>query len=337
MSKCDLSVVLEKEDAVFMPGDRVRGFITVDVNKSVTCTDLTVRLEIASHGRGNTWIDVKGSEQLFVGDWSPGEQQLYPFDFEMPAGPISYNGKYLNVSWYIRANVAIPWAFDPKTEKEILVKPGGTEPLLVGPAPIRALPMVAADAQAKIGTVVSLIVLAMSWGIPILIALMVGDEGVWIVVPIFGTLGTLLASWILYQSLRNTIAQRRVGEVTFDVQMECESGDEVPVVVSLNPPQPTEVRSAAVTVRAREIVVSGSGTNRTTYTHTVFEEVIDICGKQELAGPTTFNASFHIPPDAPSSFSAPDNRLEWSAQLHLDLPMWPDWMKFVPFVVRKKR
>ena len=91
-----------------------------------------------------------------------------------------------------------------------------------------------------------------------------------------------------------------------------------------------------VELLGREVVVSGSGTNRTTHRHEVHKEKIVLLWKSRRlrAGDTEEKeAEIHIPENAPFTFAAPDNALEWTVTLTVSIPKWPDWKQVYPIVV----
>ncbi|MCO4747806.1 MAG: hypothetical protein KC912_23625 [Proteobacteria bacterium] len=330
MPSCELAVILENPEATFKPGDVVRGFITVDVSDAVKCRGLHVRLLVRTHGRGNRWEREHGADLLFEGNWNPGEQQLYPFEFVVPPGPVSYRGNLLNVSWYVYSYVDIPWGFDPEVTEEITVI-AGDEPVELGPVHDAALPDFSAAMSALPATAVfGAGIMVMAFGL--LPALMIGvcegdlTAGMFsaiLVVPSFG-----LGAYLIYRALRNRMAERRLGDVRFEVDNpEATCGDTLSFSVQLSPEAPVQVTRAVLTLQAEEVVVSGSGTNKKTHRHMQFTRELPLHEGGELVGPVHWNTEITIPEDAPPSFGAPCNNLSWQAELHIDIPRWPDWMR----------
>ena len=124
MAKCDLKVVVDRPDKKYKFGETVTGVVEVRVNKECRCRKLTLTREWRTHGRGNRVSGDKKDTILYEGTWSPGEEISYSFEIDLPNGPTTYHGHYLNVDWYIKARADIPWAIDPKAETEVLLDPG---------------------------------------------------------------------------------------------------------------------------------------------------------------------------------------------------------------------
>ena len=130
MSKCDLSIELDNPDQLYKTGDSVRCTIHVSVDKTVNCDGLTITNMWQTHGKGNQDSGTIATEELFRGEWQPGEYS-YSCLFEIKEGPLTYRGHYINIDRYIKVRADIPWAIDPKTEIEYIVEKGNRLPALL--------------------------------------------------------------------------------------------------------------------------------------------------------------------------------------------------------------
>ena len=167
-----------------------------------------------------------------------------------------------------------------------------------------------------------------------------------------GTLGTLgkddwvplavgifftgLSSLFLAGSVSGWIASRRLGDVTLEVtEPVLLRGQTVEWRVALQPPEELELSAVRSRVVCRERVTRGSGTNRRTYTHDLVTRELDLSPARRLfrGQPFEVRGSFPLPADAPLSFRARDNSLEWEIECQVDVPKWPDWSESRPFVV----
>src|SRR5262245_10620623 len=124
MTKCDVTIHVDKADRSFVPGERIRGHVTVTTDQQVRCDALTVMLQWRTHGRGNRANGPESTVKLHEGEWGGGEQHAYAFEFIAPSGPCSYHGTHVNVDHYLEARVDLPWAVDPKATAEVLLTPG---------------------------------------------------------------------------------------------------------------------------------------------------------------------------------------------------------------------
>ena len=96
------------------------------------------------------------------------------------------------------------------------------------------------------------------------------------------------------------------------------------------------VHKVIAKLMVQEVVVRGSGTDRTTYRHTVHQvgEVVPI----GHVGQSSFQVDIQLPdPRALGwSFEATDNELKWYVVLDFDIDGWPDLEEEVPLMVRPR-
>lgn len=127
MAKCDLTIEFDTPRERYHPGDEVSGHVVVQTDDSVRCDGLVAELLWKTHGRGNSTSGDAETVELFQGEWVGSTHMRYAFRFTLPAGPVTYNGHYLNVGWFVRARADIPWKIDPKAEAEVVLVSGEGE------------------------------------------------------------------------------------------------------------------------------------------------------------------------------------------------------------------
>lgn len=344
MSKCDLRIELESSDRIFTPGQTLRGHVEVDVNARCQCNGLTLSREWRTHGRGNRASGAARELTLFSGTWQPGETYSYAFEVEIPeSGPLSYHGHYLNVDWYLDARADIPWAFDPKAQAEVLVVPG--EEPCVGEA--QSSPTLAAPGSVQniiIGCAVAFLSIFILAGMGVstfgvLFAVGFAGEGgepALFMIP-FGLAFATIPCIMVFFLLRNVIAQRKLGPVNLIAEPDVVvAGDTVSFSVGFTPRSEAHISSVVVTLRGSEVVVSGSGTNRSTHTHVLHAEsqTLEAGSHVRALEQVSLQGELLLPADAPASFSASDNALVWEVEVHIDIARWPDYQSSVPVRVR---
>lgn len=344
MSKCDLRIEIESSDRIFTPGQTLRGHVEVDVNARCQCNGLTLTREWRTHGRGNRASGSSREMTLFSGTWQPGETYSYPFEVEIPeSGPLSYHGHYLNVDWYLDARADIPWAFDPKAQAEVLVVPG--EEPCVGEA--QGSPALVASGVARnivIGCVVaflSIFILAglgvSTFGVLTVFGLFDGGWEIALIMIPFGLVFALAPIIVVLYLLRNVIARLKLGPVELSAEPAVAvAGDMVSFSVGFAPRSEAHINSVVATLRGKEVVVSGSGTNRSTHTNVLHAEsqTLEAGGQIRALEQVSLQGELLLPGDAPASFSASDNALVWEVELHIDIARWPDYKSSAPVHVR---
>jgi len=346
MSRCDLEVVLDKTDATYRPGERVKGEVRVTVNDRCDCKKLTLTRQWRTHGRGNTAKGEKEEVQIFSGPWMPGATLRYLFDVEVPRGPVSYHGHHLNVDWYLKARADIPWAIDPKAETEFLLVPGEDgRDMDLGPEFDPEKPG-GAEATAGAKKVMGIVGGIFFLGGLVLAALYV--LGLFDLRPfglptppfglaIFGLFAAIAGGLIGFHGLRNVMAERTLGRVRVDCSpRDLRAGQTVRCSIQFMPRKSAQLERVTAKLEGQEMVVSGSGTNRTTHRHTIHEEEVLLSAGRPImrGGMVAIDGSLTIPEDAPATFMADDNNLTWSVELHVDIPGSPDYKEQFSLIVR---
>lgn len=354
MAKCELTIHLDDENATFRGGDTVTGSVEVRTDGDVRCDGLTLECRWETHGKGNRVHGENPGIQLFVGEWAGAGTHRYPFSFQLPHGPFTYHGRYLNVGWFLRARADVPWALDPKAEREIPLAPNpdeeprwteavATAELLPGdlrtavageqkgpqpPAGARHLGNVVAIGCLAVVAIplLALVAAAVFQGIalvrgeadPMEALLMIGMAGIFVLLFLGGAA----------KVVSNRMARKRLGDVTFEVSpLTLRPGERLRARLQCRPQKTSELNGATLRIAAEEVVTRGSGTSRSTYRHTVHEREVEVPIHQGLSAGLPFHLDheLEIPADAAPSFMARDNRLTWTVSLRLDIPRWPDW------------
>jgi hypothetical protein len=330
MSKCLLSITLDRNPPHYRPGDTLKGTLDVEVMSDVKVDALVVHLGWRTHGKGNVDAEDVDFEPLGAMEWSAGERHQFPLSFVMPAGPVSYHGILLNVDWYVRANADVSWARDPNTEAELLLLPAPPTRLpgdgyRQGPE-TAARPHILGAAAGEKRTdsrIFPVIFLAVSLGMT---ALMVSKKPNFFGL-LFMSVFLGVGSLITWRAWRNTLAKRKLGDVQVSVAPEhAGRGQTVRLKVALEPEHAVKIAAVRADLVARERVVSGTGTDRTTHVHELHRERIELSGARDLQAREEFllDEPVTLPEDAEPTFHSSDNHLLWVLEFHVDVLNWPD-------------
>lgn len=327
MAKCELSIQLDEPDRTYEHGELVTGRLIVEVFDAVRCDGLSIQHRWKTHGRGNTDQGIADSEVVFVGEWEEPGTYEYEFEFTQPNGPQTYHGYHLNVDWYVYATVDIPWALDPDAEVDHLARyTGSREAYVIGSEDN----LESSDEQMQgclgclggVGLTLVFVALFSVW------SFLQDGEGASLAI---GLVLFAVGGGLAWMAFSRILASNKLGEieVSFDPERAF-PGEEVTCRVSITPPKSTELNGLEHILSAAEVVVRGSGTNKSTYRKDLFEAsaTSDWTGPETLEGGVEhlFEQTFVIPEDAPPSFdSGDDNKLEWLVETHVDIPSWPDW------------
>ena len=335
MSKCDLDIVLEKSTRQFAPGEVIRGHVRVTPQGDVECRALTLTWGWRTHGKGNrTEAPSPVVRQLFHGRWTAGHVQSYPFELVVPRGPATYHGHFLNVDHYIHAEADIPWSGDPTADVEILVPGPRDGDYDFGPG---------FEASHEPGAR-RFTVSTRSKPIAGMAGMLLAFAGFTIFFFTDAWLALLLlpaaALGIGYELFKRTLAERQLGTPTIQMQPNpARPGDTVTLSIVFQPQTSVSVKGGRVGLTGLEQVVSGSGTNRTTHSHTVHssDRALGVGSRRVSAGhPIAIQETIEVPETAAPTFVADDNRLTWTVHVSVLVDGWPDWEKELPLAVRPR-
>lgn len=351
MTTCLIGIELDDPDRAYHPGDHVCGTVDVYVDHQVRCERLEVSCKWYTHGRGTP---TSGSAQFVypVTDktWTSGDNHTYRFGFELPNGPCTYHGHYLNVDWKIEARATITPGSNPEAEHDLVVEPGviaDDEPYHIGDvgqnAPATAAERTAnASSSTQMGCAAA--ILSTFIGFCVVFAIVAAREMLTAQedVPLVGAAlfflipGVLIcgALWLLWNAiLRNKFAEVKLSDL--DVYLEpfhVHAGNDVTVAVDIPAESDVDLHEISVELRPRERVQYRRGTNTRTRTHDLahFAESHVISDSTHRSLPEGqaghFEYDLSIPHDAPPSFRAHRNELNWLVDVHIDIDDWPDWM-----------
>jgi len=150
--------------------------------------------------------------------------------------------------------------------------------------------------------------------------------------PLFVAIAALLMLFsfggIAWRWAANHLARRMLGDVaiTIDPEETMQNG-QIRVTFKVCPERQCEVHGLYATLLAKEVAVSGSGTNKSTYSETLHRDRVAICSaKRTIAAGETLELSgmLTVPRDAAPSFQGGSNKVVWEVAVEVDIPRWPD-------------
>lgn len=312
MSKCDFEIEFDRENRTYQAGERVSGTVRLQVNKTVPCRKVVIQGFWKTHGRGNQASDKYFEQVVYEGELTEGQSYEFKFEFDSGLHPWTYRGHHLNIDHYVHVRVDVPWALDPKYETEFIVNPSLESPVdtIEVEAPLNSAKVV--------GTVISLVVGTTFILIGIPLTLFLG----------FGLIFIGIGAFLVYRVIRNTLAERKLGTVELSIEpTQVASGDLLQVQIQFTPKSSGKLNNLTLTLAGQERVVSGSGTNKTTHTHKLYEEKrVTLENFEFQAGtPVTHSEQIQLPDSNAFSVTLRDNSIRWTVQAQIDIPSWPDW------------
>lgn len=105
--------------------DRLQGTARVQARSEIKLNHLAVQLMWKAHGKGSSDEGVVSEiKPPHIQHLAPGREESIPFEFVIPGdAPLSYDGEYVKITWYLRIYLDIPWAVDDEESFPLLVLP----------------------------------------------------------------------------------------------------------------------------------------------------------------------------------------------------------------------
>ena len=316
MSKCDIRITFDNPNRVYRGGDVVSGEVHITVNQDIRCNGIALSHFWKTHGRGNT--DHGPVNELRLSEMLPlqaGEELRLPFEFTAECWPLSYHGHYINVDHYVKVAVDVPWAIDPKHEEEFILTAGSRPEEFTGQRG-EVIEFSQSNAQASGALKVIL------FGVVAIFAIVLAAFSI-IALPI------VVAAAGIYWGRKKLIASR-VGEVELKTPHRVIApGEAFPIEMSFTPKSSFSVNNITLKIWAGEAATSGSGTNSTTHRHTLYDETHTLYPAGLLVAGEKFHERFtaNIPKIEAWNLSAHSNKIQWTAEVRIDIPRFPDWSR----------
>ena len=332
MSRCDIQITFNKGERIFTVGEEVSGVVNIKANKSTVCHAIHIVWQWRTHGRGNVAKGVTSEviEQVSGNELDEGKEYNFPFSFPAPSGPLTYRGHYLNVDWYLSARVDARGPFDPKGEEEFLLLPAVGKEVSLGPAYNTKF-----DSKVKGGCGVIFSSIFLAFGLFWVLMTLLMDAPFYFT--LFGVPFVGIGIFLVYRSLRNSLALNKLGEIAVILdERHFVPGEMLNCQVIFTPKAALDLKHIICKLQGKEQVIRGSGTDKTTHTHNLYEQ------EETKLEDTRFSAGekveakidLTIPEDAAYTFMAVDNKLFWEVEVTIDVKGWPNWVQSYPITIQ---
>jgi len=361
MSRCDLEIHLDQEDASCRGGGSLEGKVVVRAHKECSCT-LTISVSWRTRGRGDREKGTPTTEPLFQGDWYPGEERSYPFRLALPPGPGSYSGHLFGVQWVLEARAGVALGRDETAEKVITLVPPEGELYDFGPShrttisgdrqPLSARVLTGRlddSAQERPRPILLVTLASLAAVLIFILAYQIrsaigdrtpGDNELPLPVLLHPSLGLILLLGGLAIVLAAWLLRRMVGmklgtpEVVWN-SLPARRGEVLAVEMFLKPRGNVTLAEVSgvlqVTEGVTEMNVNLTGRVRKEDTvHPIYSRTVLLLrgGRQVRRGEQVhLQGSWEIPSSAPLTFTAKEHRVEWKVVMTIGIRRWPDWKR----------
>lgn len=137
MARLDIQWATGGAEAVFRPGERIRGRVTATFDRDVVHTGgVWLRLGWNTSGPASTERETVAEVCLAPGPFVAGESLDLPFDLPCPPGPFSASHKRVSVEWTLEARVETDRLLLPVRRRSVRVAPGPCAAATLGPAAV---------------------------------------------------------------------------------------------------------------------------------------------------------------------------------------------------------
>lgn len=99
-------------------GEPISGKVLITSDEPLTCRSVTVTVGWHTEGRGDRDEHAVWESQVHEGEIPAGAIE-FPFRTELPGGPMSYAGHYVNVLWEVTARIDLAWKRDPTAQRRM--------------------------------------------------------------------------------------------------------------------------------------------------------------------------------------------------------------------------
>ena len=118
MSTAQISIDIDGGHTLFR-GTPTTGVVRIDATKSIKIRRVLLELRWETSGRGDTDRETAREIEIGQGPELPVGLSEFPFEFEAPLAPASYNGKLIKLYWEMRVRLDRPMALDTKHTQRI--------------------------------------------------------------------------------------------------------------------------------------------------------------------------------------------------------------------------
>tara|TARA_B100000809_G_scaffold264212_1_gene319437 strand:+ start:817 stop:2355 length:1539 start_codon:yes stop_codon:yes gene_type:complete len=308
MSRCDITIDFDRPDRKYHGGETVSGEVHVRVNKDTTSDGIVLENMWTTHGYGNS--DGRGLELQELAkrtQLKAGQKMSFPFSFTAARQPITYHGHHINIDHYVTAHIDVPWALDPKVTEDYLLLPGKPPPEM--PDKRDELIDFTPESSSKFHGCL----MALLYAVIVSIAIPFAP----IILPVLGVI------WI-----RKKMVARRLGGIELTTpHLLVAPGEDWPLELKFTPKKSFRINGIQAEILGREAATAGSGTNKTTKTHKVHDEVYELESEGQISAGESFDRKYTVPfPETDAySLAEEDNKITWTVKVRIDIPWFPDW------------
>jgi hypothetical protein len=321
-----VSIHLDRQDAVYHPGETLRGEVEVVSRDAGRLASLTLTLQWQTRGKGEPCAG-EARSLLLARDLalSPGAPRRVPFELPAPSGPLTYHGRIVTVEWSVTAVADMGWLSKPRAEARLLLLPfqGEARAALLG---YRTAPLQRKAPELDLGPSARSMLgkpraRSLSeeplWGVAVgvlgILLLLILPSNAWM----FGLMLMGGGGMIIANAIRLRALGQSLGNPVLRVHPEIvRAGEPLTVELVLRPPEDQDLEALVLGLSGAELAEKPreAGGEPQRFRHTLHEErrAVEISRRRLRGGKeTVIREVLLVPAEAPASFAAPNNEVRW--------------------------
>lgn len=114
---------------IFAPRELVTGVVEIIPDREMSCRGVEIRMGWHTEGKGDRDEMTVDYDNAAVGRIAPDDPFIYPFQFELPDMPWSYEGQLIRIVWAIHVKIDVDAKLDVfnmmdvRTTREFMLRP----------------------------------------------------------------------------------------------------------------------------------------------------------------------------------------------------------------------
>lgn len=337
MKEIELEITIDKFKKTYASGQKIRGELKAIVHEEWQCDALELFLGVKGFSETNeatnkfrlTVTEDRVNKLLYQGQWSP-DLYMYPFEIDVPYGPFTYKGSFIELSWYLKAEARPSKGESISSEIELTVVPGTVVPE-ENSRKKSAEVVYKESPRGSLGCLLVSLSLFVAGVFAVIKTYQSANDTVMGFAVFFLLLSLVFITFNVYAlmvSKRINMAEVRIGSGVVS------PGDIIPVNLTFQVNKSIELKEVRATLTCREEAGNvGIRASRKTYRKVLYEKKheLQLPVKEVPAGvPINVRGEISLPPDAPPSFTLANSlgdgiKLKWILEFRIEMKRWPDW------------
>jgi hypothetical protein len=335
MEKCTLQIRLDPHQNVYRWSHRVRGEVVVAAHESLSCRELSIRLNWKTWGTGSRTSGEDVAQHLVPARWEAGKEYRYPFELTVPVGPPTSSGRFFEIKWEVIASAAVGWV-EPVIAAQVIQvgRAARWDKAAHGPGSWEPEERLKSEGL-QWGCGMAFAILLLAVGSLLLWWAATAGMNVWKIV--IGVPAAGLGAFCMAAMLKRGVAAKKLGDPEVHISSANVSpGDTIAVSVRLLPRAPVSLGLIMMHLRGLERAESGSSNTRKIFEESLANQSFRLlpAGRSLARGEALeLKGDLQVPRTSRATFSGNSQSVTWWIDVSVAIAGWPDWERRFPIMV----